>query len=63
MPERAYPCFYRYRDDGGQYYWLYFARNGEPIARSSESYASAADCDHSIVVMKACAPARYFTED
>jgi uncharacterized protein YegP (UPF0339 family) len=62
MSDTSYPCFLRYQDEDGRYYWLYFASNGEEVARSQRSYSSAQECDHSVVVMKACAPARYYAE-
>ena len=63
MSGTSYPCFLRYRDGEGRYYWLYFAANGEEVARSKQTYASAQECDHSVVMMKACAPARYLADD
>jgi uncharacterized protein YegP (UPF0339 family) len=47
-----YPCYWQKKDNGGQWYWIYYAKNGEAIARSSESYINRADCIHSIQLLK-----------
>ncbi len=36
------------KDNKGEYYWVFVAKNNEPIARSSESYKKLEDCIHSI---------------
>lgn len=40
------------RDCNGEFYWVFIARNGEPIARSSESYVHREDCLRSIQLAK-----------
>jgi uncharacterized protein YegP (UPF0339 family) len=52
MGQVEYPCYWQRKDNGGYWYWIYYARNGEAIARSSESYVSRSDCTHSINLMK-----------
>jgi uncharacterized protein YegP (UPF0339 family) len=52
MAEVTYPCYYEQKDQSGYWYWIYYARNGEAIARSSESYVNRSDCDHSITFVK-----------
>ena len=47
-----YPCYMQKKDNKGQWYWIYYAKNGEEIARSSESYINQADCEHSISLIK-----------
>lgn len=48
----TYPCYWEKKDARQQWYWIYYARNGEAIARSSESYISRADCSRSIEIVK-----------
>jgi uncharacterized protein YegP (UPF0339 family) len=48
----TYPCYWEKKDNSGHWYWIYYARNGEEIARSSESYVSRSDCLHSINLVK-----------
>jgi uncharacterized protein YegP (UPF0339 family) len=48
--------FVKRKDNQSQWYWVFFASNGEPIARSSESYVREADCDHGINLVKRDAP-------
>jgi len=52
MAEVTYPCYWQKKDNSGQWYWIYYAVNKEPIARSSESYVDRSDCTHSINLMK-----------
>lgn len=52
MAQVEYPCYWQRKDNSGQWYWIYYARNGEAIARSSESYVNRNDCSHSINLMK-----------
>ena len=47
-----YPCYWEKKDKGGYWYWIYYAANGEEIARSSESYVKRSDCFHSIQLVK-----------
>lgn len=53
MVQPTFPCYIEHKDNRGQWYWVYYARNGEAIGRSSESYINRSDCDHSIALMKA----------
>ena len=39
-------------DNKKQWCWVFYAANGEPIARSSESYVNLADCKLSIELIK-----------
>lgn len=41
------------RDNKGQWRWVLFADNGEPISVSSEAYVREADCDRGIELSKA----------
>lgn len=52
MATVTYPCYWEKKDQSGQWYWIYYASNGEAIARSSESYIRRSDCEHSINLMK-----------
>lgn len=52
MAEVTYPCYWQKKDASGHWYWIYYAANREPIARSSESYVNRSDCAHSIDLMK-----------
>ena len=36
------------RDTQGKFYWILYASNGQPIARSNSSYASIAACYNGI---------------
>lgn len=52
MAEVTYPCYWEKKDNRGHWYWVYYAKNGEAIARSSESYIRRSDCEHSIDLVK-----------
>lgn len=52
MATVTYPCYWQKKDNSGHWYWIYYARNAKAIARSSESYVSRNDCEHSIQLMK-----------
>ena len=52
MSKITYPCYREKKDNSGQWYWIYYASNGEEIARSSESYVKHSDCTHSIDLVK-----------
>jgi len=52
MAQVTYPCYWQKKDNGGQWYWVYYASNGKAIARSSESYYNRSDCGHSIDLVK-----------
>ena len=52
MATVTYPCYWQKKNQKGQWYWIYYARNGEAISRSSESYVNRTDCAHSIDLMK-----------
>ena len=63
MANLTYPCYVERKDSKGHWYWIYYASNGEAIARSSESYVAKRDCDHSIKLVKASANApEYYYE-
>ena len=53
MSAQTYPCYKQKKDNNGQWYWVYYAKNGEEIARSSESYVNKTDCEHGIKLTKA----------
>lgn len=46
------PYFKKTRNHRNEWYWAFFAANGEEIARSSEGYVREPDCDHSIQIVK-----------
>jgi uncharacterized protein YegP (UPF0339 family) len=50
------PRFRVKKDNSGGYYWMFYAANGEEIARSSESYAAKRNCLHSIALVKSGGP-------
>ncbi|MCD1645698.1 YegP family protein [Aurantimonas coralicida] len=52
MADVTYPCYIQRKDNGGQWYWIYYARNGEAIGRSSESYHNRSDCTNGVNLMK-----------
>lgn len=52
MADVTYPCYWERKDNGGYWYWIYYASNGKAIARSSESYVRREDCEHSISLVK-----------
>jgi uncharacterized protein YegP (UPF0339 family) len=52
MADVTYPCYRETKDHKGQWYWVYYAKNGKAIARSSESYVKHSDCEHSIELVK-----------
>lgn len=63
MATVTYPCYWERKDNKGHWYWIYYASNGEPIARSSESYVAKRDCDHSIKLVKGSSGApEFYTE-
>lgn len=52
MDQVNYPCYWQKKDNSGQWYWIYYAKNAKAISRSSESYVNKADCLHSIHLMQ-----------
>lgn len=48
----TYPCYWQKKDASGQWYWIYYGKNGKAIARSSESYVNRSDCTHSISLLQ-----------
>ena len=59
----TYPCYWEKKDQSGFWYWIYYAANGEEIARSSESYVDRSDCTHSITLLKGSKDHKiYYTE-
>lgn len=60
MAQVTYPCYWQKKDNSRQWYWIYYAKNGEEIARSSESYVNRSDCEHSIQLMKNSSGAEVF---
>jgi uncharacterized protein YegP (UPF0339 family) len=63
MADVTYPCYIERKDNKGEWYWIYYARNGKAIARSSEIYINRADCEHSIDLIKASASHPVFYYD
>lgn len=60
MATVTYPCYWQKKDNGGYWYWIYYASNGKAISRSSESYVRRVDCGHSIDLMKGSAQDKVF---
>ena len=60
--EAKYPCYKEKKDKKGQWYWIYYAKNGEEIARSSESYINLEDCEHSISLINLAEKAYLFLQ-
>ncbi len=58
-----YPCYYEKKDKQGEWRWVYYARNGEEIAVSSEGYVNRSDCEHAIRLMKASSSAQVYYND
>jgi len=52
MTSETYPCYKQRKDAKGHWYWIYYGKNKEEIARSSESYVNRSDCTHSINLIK-----------
>ena len=52
MSEFKFPNYQIKKDARGEWYWVYYARNGQAISRSSESYVTRQSCSHSIDLMK-----------
>lgn len=52
MGNVTYPCYWEKKDNSGGWYWIYYAKNGKAIARSSESYVNRSDCEHSVQLVK-----------
>ncbi len=52
MADVTYPCYWEKKDNSNQWYWIYYAKNGKAISRSSESYHNRGDCTDSITLMK-----------
>jgi uncharacterized protein YegP (UPF0339 family) len=44
------------KDSNRQWYWVFNGKNGEALARSSESYINRQDCLHCIRLVKDIAP-------
>lgn len=60
MGNVTYPCYWQKKDNAGGWYWIYYASNGEEIARSSESYVKRSDCMHSITLVKGSSDDKVF---
>ena len=59
----TFPCYWEKKDNRGHWFWIYYAKNGEEIARSSESYVKRSDCEHSIDLVKGSNDHKvYYTE-
>ena len=53
MSALSYPCYKIKKDVRGHWYWIYYAKNGEEISKSSESYVAKADCLNGLKLNKA----------
>ncbi len=58
--DTEYPCYQQRKDRSGHWYWVYYGKNYEEIARSSESYVNRSDCLHSIQLMKNSAASKVY---
>lgn len=63
MADVTYPCYWQKKDSSGQWYWIYYAKNKQAIARSSESYVARSDCKHSITLMQNSAGSAVFYDN
>ncbi len=52
MATVTYPCYWLKKDQSKQWYWVYYASNGEAISRSSESYHNCEDCRRGITLVQ-----------
>lgn len=52
MSPVTYPCYVQQRDRNGQWYWIYYGRNGEELARSSSAYEQRSECTQAINALK-----------
>jgi len=58
-----YPCYWMYKDAKSRYRWTYFAKNGEEIGVSSESYVSKRDCRQSMDIMRASTKSTIYAQE
>jgi|GEM_PF-1470372 len=63
MSDLRFPNYQIKKDARGEYYWVYYARNGEAIAKSTEGYVKKASCAHSIDIMKGTTDHRVYDLD
>lgn len=56
-----YPCYWMYRDNKGEWRWVYYAANTEEIAVSSEGYVNKSDCRHGVDLMQGSSNAKIFS--
>jgi uncharacterized protein YegP (UPF0339 family) len=52
MATVTYPCYIQRKDAKSEWRWTYYAKNGEAIGVSSESYKNRSDCSHGITLMQ-----------
>ncbi len=52
MPNLTYPCFWQKTDESGRWYWIYYAPDGNAVARSSETYVNRSDCTDAVEIVK-----------
>ena len=52
LSNATYPCYWMRQDITGNWFWIYFSRNRDEIARSSECFERRADCERSIKLIK-----------
>jgi uncharacterized protein YegP (UPF0339 family) len=52
MATVTYPCYQQRKDSRGEWRWTFYAKNGEEIAVSSESYINRSDCTSAIYIIR-----------
>jgi uncharacterized protein YegP (UPF0339 family) len=49
----TYPCYWMYTDSRQEWRWVYYGKNGEEIAVSSEGYTTKKNCLNGVEIMQA----------
>jgi|tagenome__1003787_1003787.scaffolds.fasta_scaffold20760504_2 uncharacterized protein YegP (UPF0339 family) len=57
-----FPCYVLRPDNCGEWRWVYYARNGEEIAVSSEGYTRLENCQRGVEIMRQSASAEIYTQ-
>ncbi|MEZ0231502.1 MAG: DUF1508 domain-containing protein [Methylophilaceae bacterium] len=52
MSEATYPCYWQKEDSRGYWFWVFYSKKGNEIARSSKSYETRADCEFTINLLQ-----------
>jgi uncharacterized protein YegP (UPF0339 family) len=49
--EVTYPCYWQTQDANGEWRWIYFSKDAEPIARSYKTFQTSLQCLNSILLI------------